>query len=1389
MNHQQIINFASSSMGSQSHPKKHDVFLSFRGEDTRDNITSHLHEALIQKKIETYIDYRLEKGDEISSALIRAIEESHVSVVIFSENYANSKWCLDEITKIIECMKDHGQVVIPVFYKVDPSHVRKQTGSFKEAFAKHEVDLKGNNEKVQKWKSALTKAANLAGWDFQTYRTESGFIKDIVEDVLHKLNLRYPIELKGLVGIEGNYVEVEPLLKIGSGKVRMIGIWGMGGIGKTTLAIALHAKLSSQFEGVCFLASVRELSEKFGLDTLRNKLLSQLLGEENLHVDVPKVESQFVASRLRRKKVLIVLDDVATSEQLEGLIGEYDFLGPGSRVIVTTRDKHIFSHVDEVYEVKELNDTDSLQLFCLNAFREKHPKNGYEELSKSVISYCKGNPLALKVLGARLRSRSTEAWKSEVRKLQKIQEVKIHNVLKLSFDDLDRTEQCIFLDIACFLKGESRDHVTSLLEACDFYATIGIEALLDKSLITISVKDTVEMHDLIQEMGHNIVDQESINDPGKRSRLWDPQEVYDVLKYNRGTEVVEGIILDVSIIKDLHLSYNSFTKMCNIRFLKFHSDMRSDRCNIYLPNGLESLPHKLRYLQWHGYHMESLPSSFSAKFLVELSMPNSHLEKLWDGVQDLVNLKEIDLAFSQNLVEVPDLSMATKLEGLSLLECKSLREVHPSILCLHELKFLDLGGCTELETLQTEIHLKSLHYLRLSNCSSLKEFSVSSKELKELWLDGTVIQELPSSIWHCEKLSLVNLQGCDHIDTFENNKLPYNLGMGSLTRLVLSGCKQLKASNLCSILDGLQSLLLLDVENCCNLEELPDIIGLLPSLTCLKLSGSSIESLPANIKNLLMLEELWLDNCMKLVSLPELPPSLHMLSAINCTSLETDFTELRVLQHPRFVLLPGARVPDWFTYRSEETWITIPNISLSGLCGFIFCVVVSQLTTNGKDKYVEYNIYNYSNRIHSFLGDQNLISDHVFLWYLDITKGGDNSFHKKMPQSGVFNPFNIFKFSVIGEDGQWSKTKVKACGVYPVSAFELEPFSAQDIDELQPRASGIGCIGSNHDKDNYQIEKLQEEHQTTSSCTQDEKNDLDEKSPCHSVTELSCERKPQSSKDEDCCKSSMAENQIICFDTPSASNINSSQTIKLSEEKDLTDNQHLEPDSDPFAELESMLFDSYKLSPLSTHSVVSETKVQNLLEKLETLLETSLEVISLDDEVKQQLLHVLEQLDLFEDQIPVKLQPVIYKLKHFIEGVDVKFVTAQKTIHDYDQLVQSRSLLSEQLRSAKASQEHINSKVSQHKIQFEEINSEISELEEKLRGLIETRDRLKREMDCCDVESGKLKAQVAQWVPDCKNIITDLKKYETSYKVALTNKKIVEDEWADLKKNFAASKI
>jgi hypothetical protein len=155
---------------SSSPLKKYDVFISFRGEDTRKKFTSYLYDAL-RKNVLTFIDENeLEKGDEISSTLMKSIEEAYVSVVIFSENYASSKWCLNELVKILECKKDQGQIVIPVFYEIDPSHVRNQVGSYGQAFEKHEQDLRQSEDKLQKWKNALNEAAQLSGWDSQNYR-------------------------------------------------------------------------------------------------------------------------------------------------------------------------------------------------------------------------------------------------------------------------------------------------------------------------------------------------------------------------------------------------------------------------------------------------------------------------------------------------------------------------------------------------------------------------------------------------------------------------------------------------------------------------------------------------------------------------------------------------------------------------------------------------------------------------------------------------------------------------------------------------------------------------------------------------------------------------------------------------------------------------------------------------------------------------------------------------------------------------------------------------------------------------------------------------------------------------------------------------------------------
>ena len=150
---------------SSTHPWKYDVFLSFRGEDTRQSFTSHLHAALCRNGINTFKDDQLRRGEKISPALVQAIEESRFSIIILSENYASSSWCLEELTKILECVKVRGHEPLPVFFNVDPSHVGKQKGSFAEAFARHEQVYREKMEEVVKWRKALTEVATISGWD------------------------------------------------------------------------------------------------------------------------------------------------------------------------------------------------------------------------------------------------------------------------------------------------------------------------------------------------------------------------------------------------------------------------------------------------------------------------------------------------------------------------------------------------------------------------------------------------------------------------------------------------------------------------------------------------------------------------------------------------------------------------------------------------------------------------------------------------------------------------------------------------------------------------------------------------------------------------------------------------------------------------------------------------------------------------------------------------------------------------------------------------------------------------------------------------------------------------------------------------------------------------
>lgn len=144
---------------------KYEVFLSFRGKDTRNSFTDHLYTALVQKGIFTFRDdEELERGEPIFKELPKAIEESRVAIVILSSGYASSPWCLNELAKILQCKEEMGLIVLPVFHYVRPSDVRDQTGPFQEDFAKHEAY---NTQQVKTWRDAFAEVAPLSGWTLE----------------------------------------------------------------------------------------------------------------------------------------------------------------------------------------------------------------------------------------------------------------------------------------------------------------------------------------------------------------------------------------------------------------------------------------------------------------------------------------------------------------------------------------------------------------------------------------------------------------------------------------------------------------------------------------------------------------------------------------------------------------------------------------------------------------------------------------------------------------------------------------------------------------------------------------------------------------------------------------------------------------------------------------------------------------------------------------------------------------------------------------------------------------------------------------------------------------------------------------------------------------------
>ncbi|GJR35284.1 TMV resistance protein N-like protein [Tanacetum coccineum] len=843
---------ASTSSSSIQNSFKYDVFLSFRGEDTRKNFVDHLYQALKQKSIVTYKDdENIKQGKMISDELIEAIEDSKFYIIVFSKNYASSSWCLEELVKIMECRKGFGHTAYPVFYDVEPTEVCKQSGSVGIAFAKLEEE-----GTAVKWREALKEASDLAGWELKNTFDghEAKFIQKIVEEI--SLELRFiNSDVDGkLIGMETRVNDVVLSLETGVDDVRMIGIKGMGGIGKTTLARAVFDHISVQFEGQSFVENVSKTSLS-GLKELQKQVLSDVLNDSNIRVSSVSDGKNMMKKFLHSRKVLVVLDDVDHIEQLEALTDERNWFKPGSRIIITTRDEQVLrSHrVNSIHGVNLLSNDEAILMFCRYAFGREIEIEGYQELSMQVVRYAAGLPLTIKVLGSFLCGKDEIEWKDAIERLKTIPLKETLEKLELSYNSLEGDYKEIFLDVACIFRGWEKDRAIRVLECCGFHARNGLRVLEQKSLITYNEDGRLGMHDHLQEMGRNIVRRSHPDEPERHSRLWIDKEIKDILTNDLGTQATQC----------LYLRSRCLSAEIAIKVSQY-------------------LPSSVRFMRWVGFPFLRLPNTFQGNHLVGLEIHNSKIVQLWkDGEEKVLNnLRFLTIIWSK--LRIFDLMLAPNLESLTIGRCKDFVELH--IPADHRLKLeylhifnskltnLHLGNTPNLKTLELKscdlvefqipsesLRLEHLDLKLQMQCLKLKELNLSLSKLKtihlgstpnleELILDGCndlVELEMPAESLKLERLNLSHSK----LKTIHLGSTP------NLERLILDGCNDLvelempaeslklerlnlRGSKLRTLDLGLTpNLKWLNLKNSYDLLESKAHIGCLRNLAFLDLSG------------------------------------------------------------------------------------------------------------------------------------------------------------------------------------------------------------------------------------------------------------------------------------------------------------------------------------------------------------------------------------------------------------------------------------------------------------------------------------------------------------------------------------------------------------------------